>query len=196
VLGGGFVFEAASLGVALHSLHTALGRRSMREYWRESRDPTLPTVVLEDSAALTSLVVAAVGIWLSQRLGTPLPDALASGVIGLIRITVAVLLAFQSYSLLIGESAPRDVEEAIRRAAREDPEGHEVVSLHTTHLGPDAVLIVLGVRFRPGLETADVEAAVERLHRRVEDAVGHSTRPRLIVIEPRRPGAEALGSAA
>ena len=72
----------------------------------------------------------------------------------------------------------------------------EVVSLHTMHLGPDALLIVLGVHFRPGLDTAGVKAASERLHRRIEDAVGDSTRPRLIVIEARRPGADALRSSA
>jgi cation diffusion facilitator family transporter len=185
VLGGGFLFESISLGVAVHSLREVQNGRSLREYWRENRDPTLPTVVLEDSAALASLVVAGLGIWLSGRLGTPLPDALASGVIGLILLGVAVLLAFENYSLLIGETAPADVEAAIRRAAGADPDVREVADVHTMHLGPRSILIVLGVHFRPGLDTRAVEAAVQRIHDRVRRAVGDSTRPRLIVVEPR-----------
>lgn len=168
----------------------------MREYWRENRDPTLPTVVLEDSAALTSLVVAGLGLWLSERLGTSLPDAVASGVIGLILVGIAVFLAFENYSLLIGETASADVEAAIRRAAAADPDVHEVVALHTMHLGPDTILIVLAVALQPGLDTAAIEAAVQRVHDGIERAVGPSTKPRLIVVEPRAPRAQATDVAA
>jgi cation diffusion facilitator family transporter len=185
VLGGGFLFEAISLGVALHSLRAAVGGRSLREYWRESRDPTLPTVVMEDGAALTSLLVAGFGIWLGERLGSPLPDAVASGVIGMILLGVAVLLALESYSLLIGETAPPDVEAIIRREAAADPDVRAVAALHTLHLGPESILIVLAVHFRPGLETAAIESAVRRIHGRVEQAIGRRTTPRLIVVEPR-----------
>jgi divalent metal cation (Fe/Co/Zn/Cd) transporter len=98
---------------------------------------------------------------------------------------VAVLLAFENYSLLIGETAPADVEAAIRRAAGADPDVRKVADVHTMHLGPTSILIVLGVHFRPGLDTRAVEAAVQRIHDSVRRAVGNSTRPRLIVVEPR-----------
>ncbi len=82
VLGAGFVFELASFVVAYRSLRHEKGEATFREYWRDTRDPTLPTVLLEDSAALVSLVVAAVGIGVHHVTGNPLWDALASGVIG------------------------------------------------------------------------------------------------------------------
>jgi cation diffusion facilitator family transporter len=184
VLAGGFVFEAISLGVALRALAAARQGRSLREFWRESRDPTLPTVVLEDSAALVSLVVAAGGLALGQATGNPAWDGVASAVIGALLIAVAVLLAVQNHSLLIGQSAPADVQAQLRRDVEADPEVVGVRGLHTMHVGPDALLIVVGVEFRPGLTTRRLEAVVARLHQRIGGRLDGRTSARLVAIEP------------
>ena len=63
------MFESISLGVALRGLRRAAGPHSLREYWRENRDPTLVTVLFEDSGALVSLLIAATGIWMTERTG-------------------------------------------------------------------------------------------------------------------------------
>jgi cation diffusion facilitator family transporter len=102
VLGGAFVFEASSLGVALHVLRKEVRGRSVWSYFRQSRDPTLTTVVLEDTAALTSIVIAAAGLALAQATGVSAWDAAASFLIGLVLIVVAIFLAIENYSLLIG----------------------------------------------------------------------------------------------
>jgi cation diffusion facilitator family transporter len=196
VLAGGFVFEAISLGVAVHALAEAKGRRTLRQYWRDNRDPTLPTVVLEDLAALTSLVIAAAGIWLTQQTGSPLWDAAASGTIGLMLVGVAVFLAIENYSLLIGEAAPARVEAGIRRLAEGDRDVRRVVDLRTMHIGPHDILVVLGLEFQPALTTPHVQEAIVRLQGAIKGAVGESTHPRLIVIEPARPDVAAFGAAA
>lgn len=184
VLAGSFVFESISLGVAVHGLRREAGSRSLREYWRENRDPTLITVLLEDSAALVSLVIAATGLGMSHHTGEGAWDAGASGAIGLLLLTVAVVLATESYSLLLGERAPVWVERAIRDVVTAAPEVAGVAELHTMSLGPRRVLVVLGVRLAPALSASDVAEAVDRLQQRVIDRLDGMTDRRLVVIEP------------
>lgn len=190
VLGGAFVFEAASLSVAVHSLRKVKGDVPLRRFWRDNRDPTLTTVVLEDSAALLSLLVAAAGLGLSHATGRATWDAAASATIGVLLIAVALLLAFENYSLIIGESAPSDVERRIAAVIRGDPSVHGLVSLHTMHLGPESVLVVARVTFRRDIAVAEIEAAVTRLERRIAPLAGSQTTARMIVIEPASPASD------
>ncbi len=185
VLTGAFVFEATSLGVALHSLGRVIDAPSVWSYFRQTRDPTLATVVLEDTAAMISIVVAGAGLVLTKATGVSAWDAAASGVIGLLLIGVAIFLAFENYSLLIGESASPEVEGRLRQAIEADPAVAELVGLHTLHVGPDSILVVVESVFRdqPGPAIAD---AVTRLERRISEALDGRTSPRLIVVEPRR----------
>ena len=111
-------------------------------------------------------------------------DGAASIAIGLLLVVVAVVLAVENHSLLMGESAPPDVLARVVRAAREDPAVERVVGLRTMHLGPEAVLIVLQVGFRDTLGAADVESATERLRGKVAEAAGEADKRRLVVIEP------------
>ena len=195
VLAGSFVFESVSLGVGVRGLRRAAGRRSLREYWRENRDPTLITVLLEDSAALVSLLIAAGGIRLAQVTGRGEWDAAASGVIGALLLVVALVLAAESHSLLVGERAPAWVERAIRELVAADPAVLALVELHTMSLGPRRVLAVLGVAFARDLSAPGVTEAVERLQQRVIERLDGMTDRRLVVIEPalsRDPLARAL----
>ena len=186
VLAGSFVFESISLGVAVHNLKRNAGSRSLRQYWRDSRDPTLVTVLMEDSAALVALLVAAAGLWLTQTTGDGIWDAAASGVIGLLLIAVAIVLAVESHSLLIGERAPAWVERAIRSVVGSEPRVTRLAELHTMHLGPRAILIVLSVTFASHLTAGEVGEAVAQLQRRLGERLGDLTTERLIVIEPTR----------
>jgi cation diffusion facilitator family transporter len=184
VLAGAAVFETISLTVALVSLWRAKGSRSILEYWRDARDPTLLTVVCEDSAALIGLSVAAAGNALVQWTGQLVWDAAASAVIGLILIGVATFLAFENYSLLLGETAAGHVRRTIERIIRHDPAVRALRDLRTMHLGPRSLLIVASVELVPGQDTAGVEVAVERLRSGVASVLGEVTNPRLVVIEP------------
>src|SRR5205823_6102416 len=110
-----------SLAIGLRSLRAVLHAGSIWTYFRQTRDPTLATVVLEDTAALTSIAIAAAGLGLSQATGAAVWDAVASGLIGLVLIGVAVFLAFENYSLLIGEAASPEVQARLRAAVEADP---------------------------------------------------------------------------
>jgi cation diffusion facilitator family transporter len=184
VLAGAFVFESISLTVAARSLARLKGERSLWEYITENRDPTLLTVLLEDSSALISLGLAGVGLTLTEITGRMVWDGAASLAIGVLLVAVAVVLAVENHSLLTGESAPRDVLERILAAARTDPAVGRVLGLRTMHLGPEALLIVLQVDFRDALGAADVEAATERLRGTVAEAAGEAGKRRLVVVEP------------
>jgi divalent metal cation (Fe/Co/Zn/Cd) transporter len=188
VLAGAFVFEAMSLGVALHSFRTERRGEPILRFMREARDPTLPTVLLEDGAALLSILVAAAGLALAQLTGRPQWDAAASAAIGLILIAVATFLAYENYSLLLGEPATAEQEHGIRARLAADPAVRDVVSLHTMHLGPNAVLVSARVWFRPELTARQIEEAVLRLEDAARAALP-GTRRRLILIEPARPDA-------
>jgi cation diffusion facilitator family transporter len=185
VLGGAFVFEAVSLTIALHSLRRATGARPLGQYWRETRDPTLLTVLFEDSAALVSLVIAGAGVWLTERTGNPVWDSAASAGIGVLLLGVATMLAFENYSLLIGESAPEPVEAEIRVAVTTADAGVvDLAALQTMHLGPRSVLVIARVRFRDDMAAPAIQAAVARLHRAIDGVLQKTTRARFIAIEP------------
>ena len=196
VLAGGFVFESISLGIAIYALIKVKGHRTLREYWRDNRDPTLPTVVLEDSAALLSLLIAAAGIALAHATGNVLWDAAASATIGVLLVAIAAVLAVENYSLLIGEAAPEAVEATIRRLLTDDADVSDVVDLRTMHIGPHDILIVAGVQFHRDLAVPGIEAAITRLQHTVKRALEESTNAQLIVIEATHSGAAAFGKAA
>src|SRR5919204_1463677 len=141
VLAGALVFEAMSLGVALHSAASERRGTPLLRFIRDTRDPTLPTVLLEDSAALLSILVAAAGLGLARLTGEPRWDAAASAVIGLILIAVASFLAYENYSLLLGEPATAEHEALIRARLSADPAVGDVLSLSTMHLGPTPGLL-------------------------------------------------------
>ncbi len=184
VLAAAFLFESGSLAVAVRSLRRVLGGRSVGEYLFETRDPTLLTVVLEDSAALASILLAAGGLGLAVLTGDGRWDAAASGLIGLLLLGVAVLLAYETHSLLIGEAAPARAEARLRAALEGDAAVRRVVTLDTLHLGPDAVLVAARVAFREELTTPAIEAVVRRLEAAAREAVHGRSRPRLVLIEP------------
>lgn len=134
---------------------------------KTSKDPTIFTVLFEDSAALLGLVVAFLGIYLGHRLDNPYLDGTASVIIGLILALVAVMLAYESKGLLVGESANPIVVEKIRSLAEGDPAVQGVASALTMRLGPHEILLTMDVQFQHDLSAADIAAAVKRL----EDAI-------------------------
>jgi len=184
ILGGAFVFETASLTVAVRSLHRVQAGRSLREFWRETRDPTLLTVLLEDTAALVSVGVAAGGMALAEATGRPVWDAVASMVIGVILFVVAIVLALENHSLLIGERAQADVERAIRETLARDDVVVSVDRIRTMHVGPHEIIVMLAVQLRDDLTATDVVESIRRLHARIEAALHDDVRARFVAIEP------------
>jgi cation diffusion facilitator family transporter len=168
VLGVAFVAEGTSWTIAMRKLLE--GRIQGQSVWRAmrtSKDPTIYTVVAEDSAALAGVWVAFLGVLLGHRLRNPYLDGAASIVIGLILATVAGYLAVESRDLLVGESAGAEIVEDIRALAEADPAVVQASRPLTMHFGPNRVLLNLDIEFRPELTADEVTAAVDRLEARI-----------------------------
>jgi len=167
VLGFAFVFEGISWFFGWRAFRVTKGRRGILQAIHESKDPSTFLVFLEDSAALTGLVIAALGIFLGRLLNTPYADGLASVLIGLLLGMISVFLARESKGLLIGEGVDDKTLKQIRKLVEADPDVEHVHHLLTMHFGPNEVLLTLEVKFRDELSATGVREAVARLHKTV-----------------------------
>jgi cation diffusion facilitator family transporter len=170
VLGLAFLFEGASWIVSLRQYLAAKGDLGFFEAFRKSKDPPSFMVLFEDSAALVGIVLAAAGTYASVGLGLPVLDGVASIAIGVVLAVVAVLLARESKSLLIGERADRALSDAILRVAGEVPSVARANGLITVQLAPDQVLVALSLEFADDLRTPAIEQAVTEIEKRVKAA--------------------------
>jgi divalent metal cation (Fe/Co/Zn/Cd) transporter len=132
------------------------------------KDPSLFTVVFEDTAALVGLFVAFVGVLASDLLDMPILDGAASVVIGLILVCSAIWLAQESRSLLVGEVADPEIVAALREIALTDSAVLDLGEVLTMHLGPEQVLLNIEVRFRSQIPVEEVDAAVRRIEKRIQ----------------------------
>jgi cation diffusion facilitator family transporter len=167
VLALAMLFESFSFSVAWRAFRKTKGSRRTLAAIHQGKDPSLFTVLFEDTAALLGLLVAFVGVFLSHRLQEPVLDGLASVVIGAILIVAALWLAYESRSLLVGEAADPVLVAAIREIALADPAVIGLGVVLTMHLGPDDVLLNLEVQFTPGLPAEEIHAAVHRIEDRI-----------------------------
>jgi cation diffusion facilitator family transporter len=170
VLGISIVFEGAAWYFAFNEFTKAKGKWGYIEAVQRGKDPTMFVVLFEDSAAMLGLVVAFLGIWLSQATGILIFDGIASVVIGLILAGTAVWLAYETKSLLIGESANQRVEDGIRAILEPYSEVLHVNELLTMHMGPDFILANCSINFRDDLTALELEKAVARLDSEIKQA--------------------------
>lgn len=176
VLGLGILFEGSVWLVALREFRRNKGSRTLLVAVRGSKDPTVFTVLFEDTAALLGLVVALVGIALGQALDMPVLDGVASLAIGLILAVTAGFLAYECQSLLTGEGVDPAVRDSIRRIALSEGGVILVNELLTMHFGPRDVLVTLSLDFDDSLLAGRVETIVSRLEERIKSAHPEVTR--------------------
>ena len=188
ILAAAAVFESASLAISVRQFKQSIGDEPFWESLRTSKDPTLYTVIAEDSAALAGLAAAAIGIFGSHTLNMPAFDAGASIVIGL--CAVSTLLIVQARRLLVGEAVDTDVAEAIRAIAQGEPNVHRAGWPLTMHLGPDDVLLALDAEFETGVSAEEISRAVNRIEAAVRQRFPEIGR---IYIESRRVTAPEAG---
>lgn len=181
ILAIAFVVEAAALRVALRELG---GKESGRSLWkrvRDCKDPRIFVPVAEDLAALVGVVVAFAGILLARALNLPTLDAIASIIIGFILAAVAVFLAYETRALLVGEAISDALVAKIERTCLADEAVERVVRVLGVYLGPDDILLTLGLKFGPDHTVGDAAAAVERVERAIRGVDARVTR---VFIEP------------
>ena len=188
------VFESLSFSVAWRAFRHTRGSRRTLSAIHHGKDPSLFTVLFEDTAALLGLAVAFVGVLLSHLLKAPVIDGVASIVIGGILVCAAGWLAYESKSLLVGESADPETIADLRAIVLADPDVTGLGVVLTMHLGPDDVLLNIEVQFTPGLPAEAIHTAVHRIEERITGPYPEVSRIFIEVEALRGAGAEAPAS--
>jgi cation diffusion facilitator family transporter len=181
ILVAAILFEGLSLATAVREANRVRSGSSWWQFVRHAKSPELPVVLLEDLGALLGLVFALLGVSAALFTGEPRFDALGSIAIGLLLGAIAIVLAVEMKSLLIGESARPADRAAIVAAIRESAGVRRLIHLRTLHLGPDELLVAAKVDLDPSLSFAQVAEAVDAAEVRVRAAVPHAG---LIYLEP------------
>src|SRR5215813_8251398 len=170
VLSFAILFEGFSFHFAFKAFRSQLRNAGMLESIRASKDPTVFTVLFEDTAAMLGLLVAFIGIFLGHQLNNPYLDGIASITIGIILGVVAAFLAYESKGLLIGESVSPEILASIRSIARVDAAVEDVRKIMTMHFGPNDVLLALEIQFKKQLRSGEIAEAVTRLEDGIQSA--------------------------
>jgi cation diffusion facilitator family transporter len=181
VLGIAVVMESLSLRTALQESSEQRDGHGWLAFIRRAKAPELPAILLEDMAALAGLLLAAVGVALTVITGSEAWDGVGSLAIGVLLGCVAVILAVETKSLLIGEAASADTERAIVTALEDGPEVERVIHLRTLHMGPDSLLVAAKIAVRAGDRAETITAGIDAAERRVRGAVPIA---RMIYLEP------------
>lgn len=185
VLGAAIVMESFSFRTAIIETNHVRGKRSFRQFIKESRAPELPVILLEDLGALLGLILALFGVSMTLITHDGRWDAIGSAAIGVLLVVIAVILAIEMNSMLLGESADPVHQEAIEAAIPGDGIT-SVIHLRTLHLGPDKVLVAAKVEVARADDAAHVAEAIDAAERRIREAIPLEAQ---IYIEPdlRRP---------
>lgn len=185
VLGLSFLFEGSSWWVALKEFRKQKGRQGWLRAVQSSKDPSVYTVLFEDSAALLGLIVAFAGILAAELLGMPQLDGAASIGIALILGATAIFLARESKSLLLGEPASPEVQKQVLAIAQQDPAVQRANGVLTLHMGPREIVAGLSIEFEDHLAAPEIEACVERIEARLKKEMPEITR---LFVKPQTTG--------
>lgn len=146
--------ESYSFRIAIHEANHVRGRHPWAKFIRAAKAPELPVVLLEDAAALLGLVFALMGVSLTLLSGDGVWDAVGTGLIGLLLVAVAVALAIEMKSLLLGEAGSVEHIRAIEEAITRSDGVQRIIHMRSLHVGPEELLVAAKVTFR-STDTAD-----------------------------------------
>lgn len=169
VLVAAIVFEAGAFRTAWVEFNKTRGDQGLVEAIRSSKDPTTFTVLFEDSAAMVGLVVALISVHLTEAFHMPIIDGIGSIVIGLILCAVASFLLWESKKLLLGEAASPQLRAHLRRIADTDPDVEDVLRTLTVHMGPNALVLNMDLKFRESLSADQIASAIDRIEQTIRE---------------------------
>jgi len=186
------IFEANALRVALDLSKRSIEARgekfslsTLLNEFQESKDPSLITIMVEDSAALLGIAIAGVGIFLSNQTGNTLYDSISSLSIGAILMAFAFFLARENKGLLIGEAITMKEYKRIVRLIKEIPEVKRIITIRTMHLAPQDVLVTIEVNLIDGLDTDKIEVVIDNIEQKVKQAIPY-VNPAKVFVELER----------
>ncbi|RCK70736.1 cation diffusion facilitator family transporter [Desertihabitans brevis] len=170
VLVAAIVAESFSFRTAIRESRHSKGRQSWVRFVRSARSPELPVVLLEDLGALLGLVFALIGVGLSLLTGNGYFDVAGTAAIGVLLVAIAVVLAIETKSLLLGESATpasiRRMTEALTGTDGVD----RLIHMKTLHLGPEEILVAAKIAVDAGDSAAEVAAVINRAEASIREA--------------------------
>lgn len=168
ILSIAMVFEGAAWYIAFKEFNKHKGKASLIEAVRHSKDPTIFTIFFEDSAAMLGLMIAFIGIAAGSSLGVEWADGAASVLIGVILAGTAILLAYETKGLLIGEAASPAVVEDIKSMIDKRKSILFVNELRTMHMGPNDILLAISIDFKDDMTAVEVESQISDLEKEIK----------------------------
>lgn len=181
VLGIAIVLESLSFRTAIKESNLVRGKAGWWQFIRKAKSPELPVILLEDLAALIGLVFAFIAVGLTVLTGNPLFDAIGTLAIGALLVAVAVILAIEMKSLLIGEGATKQDHAKIARVLNSNPGVESVIHMKTLYLGPDELMVAAKIAFPPQTDIEHIATTIDDLEKTLRAEVPHA---RVIYIEP------------
>lgn len=163
VISFAFVLSGVSLYVAVKKFVEDNPGKSILTAIKESKDPGTFSILFEDAADILGLVIAFLGVYLGHTLNNPYIDGAASIIIGLILCSLSLMLAFETKSLLIGESADQEMIDKIVAAVKLNPAVVHVRSPLTLHFGPKDILLALDIQFDDQLKMNDLANTIDHI---------------------------------
>jgi cation diffusion facilitator family transporter len=181
VLGIAIVLESLSFRTAIRETNKVRNGSSYPSFVRHAKEPELPVILLEDLAALLGLVFALLAVSLSLVTGNYYFDVAGTAMIGILLVAVAIVLAVETKSLLLGEAATPEAQRRIHAALDSTPGIERVIHMKTLHLGPDELLVGAKIAVGAADTAAQVAAAIDSAEQAVRAAEPHAT---VIYVEP------------
>lgn len=175
------VLEGFSFRTARRESLPFKGSGSWISFIRRAKAPELPIVLLEDSAALTGLFFALLGVGLTILTGNPVFDSIGTLFIGALLIVVAVILGIETKSLLIGEGASPENRATIRDVINANPTVESLIHMKTLYLGPDELMVAAKVAFPKATRLVEIATAIDALEADIRAKIPAA---RVIYIEP------------
>ena len=173
--------ETVSFRTALREANKSRGKRSLANFVKDSRQPELPVILLEDAGALVGLVFALIGVGMAVITGDGRWDAVGAMAVGTLLVVIAIFLAMEMATMLIGESALPEEVAAIRAALESAPLVERVIHLRTVHVGPDELLVAAKIAISQSETAAGIAAGINEAELALRAAVPTA---RYVFIEP------------
>jgi len=188
ILAISFVFEANALRIAYGIFKRGIEDRgekltiaALRTEFKESKDTSILTVIVEDSAALLGIIIAATAVFLSDITGNLVYDAIGSLLIGIVLMAFAFFLARENKDLLIGESISRRDNQNIHNIVSQIPEVSKIISIRSMHLAPEDVLIAIEVSLVDNLDTDTIESVIDNIENKIKQVIPYAVSSKIYV---------------
>ncbi len=181
VLVGAIIMESFSFRTAIVESNKVRGKASWVEFIQRAKSPELPVILLEDAAALLGLFFALIGVGMALITGNPYWDVAGTTAIGLLLVAVAIVLALETKSLLLGESATPEAQRRIREALEGTPGIDRLIHMKTLHLGPEELLVAVKTGVDRDASADQVAESINAAERAIREA---EPTAQVIYIEP------------